>query len=94
VALSELENLKRFLEMNPTVDIEIRGHTDNIGDDKSNLELSDNRARVVHEWLAQQGIEADRIRYRGFGEQQPVADNATEEGRRLNRRTEIYIRSL
>ncbi len=68
---------------------EIGGHTDNVGDAQSNLDLSQRRAAVVREQLVARGVPADQLVARGFGMTQPVADNTTEEGRAQNRRTSI-----
>lgn len=69
--------------------VEIGGHTDNVGDDKSNLALSEKRAKAVKDYLVQKGIAADRIIAKGYGESTPVATNDTPEGRQQNRRTEV-----
>ena len=80
-----------FLKENPTVKVEIQGHTDNIGRDDDNLLLSENRARSVYEYVVSQGIPANRLRYKGYGESNPIASNSTEEGRAKNRRTVFLI---
>jgi outer membrane protein OmpA-like peptidoglycan-associated protein len=82
-----------FLEENPSVKIAIHGHTDNVGDEKDNLILSEKRAATVMRYLILEGISPARLQYKGFGESQPVADNTTEEGRAKNRRTEFVILS-
>ncbi len=87
----ELEKLFFFLNQNKTVKILIEGHTDNSGNTKHNLELSENRAKAVYDYLVQKGIAANRLSYKGFGESKPIADNATEEGKQQNRRTEFTI---
>ena len=69
----------------------VEGHTDSTGSDAYNQTLSENRARTVANYLSSQGVSAARIRSQGFGETMPVADNATEDGRRRNRRVEIKI---
>lgn len=91
---AELEKLIEFLEENPEVKIEIRGFTDDVGDDESNLELSQNRAKAVLNYLTNKGIAPDRITHKGFGETNPVADNKTVEGRAKNRRTEFIITAI
>ena len=68
---------------------EIGGHTDNVGDEQANLELSQRRAEVVRDQLAARGVPADALVARGYGMTQPIADNETEEGRARNRRTSI-----
>lgn len=88
---TEIEHLQEFLMQNPEVFIEIRGHTDDVGQPEDNLALSQARADRVKEALVQKGIDPERISTRGFGETQPIADNDTEQGRQLNRRTEFLI---
>ncbi|HWJ90832.1 MAG TPA: OmpA family protein [Flavisolibacter sp.] len=87
----ELEKLLQLLQDNPTVKIQIEGHTDNIGTAADNLKLSENRARSVVKYLTGRGIAAARLSAKGFGATRPVADNKTEEGRAQNRRTEIKV---
>lgn len=86
-----LAGFSDFLKTNPTLKVAIQGHTDDVGDDTANLELSENRARAVYEYLVSTGIPAARLSYKGFGETKPVADNGTETGRAKNRRTEFLI---
>lgn len=87
-----IEEFVEFLNANPTIKIEIQGHTDNIGDDKSNMALSSDRAFTVLEALQQLGVSKDRlVGFKGFGKNQPIATNDTEEGRSKNRRTEFVI---
>ena len=81
-----------FLKTSPSLKIEVRGHTDNVGDQKSNLALSTDRAFSVRDLLISKGIEEKRlINFKGYGASLPVADNATEAGRAKNRRTEFVI---
>ncbi len=87
----ELDKLVAFLQKNPTLKIEISGHTDNQGDQKSNLTLSDNRSKTVYNYLVSKGIAAERLSSKGYGDTMPIADNKTPEGRSLNRRTEFKI---
>ena len=87
----ELQQLLQFLRDNPNIKIRITGHTDNIGSQSYNLELSQNRARAVADYLLNAGIAATRVSYVGLGSSEPVADNDTEEGRAQNRRTEFLI---
>ncbi len=91
MSFAELATVKRFLEENPNVKVSIEGHTDNEGSPSYNRQLSTNRAKAVYEYLATQGIKRDRMKYEGFGADQPVAGNDTEAGRALNRRTELRI---
>ncbi len=74
--------------------VDVIGHTDNVGSDKYNQQLSENRARSVAEYLSGQGILAARLLISGMGEAQPVASNATPEGRSQNRRVNIQIAPL
>lgn len=88
---TELKTLLAFLNTNPQMNIRIDGHTDNQGSDTHNAVLSKNRADAVKEYLQKNGVDAKKISTRGFGASKPIADNFTEEGRRLNRRTEITV---
>lgn len=90
----ELNKLLWTLRKNVNMQIEIRGHTDNEGDEKSNLALSEARAKAVYQYLEGRGIAAERMSYKGFGESQPIADNATAAGRKQNRRTEFSITKM
>jgi outer membrane protein OmpA-like peptidoglycan-associated protein len=72
------------------VNIEVAGHTDSKGSDAYNMKLSQQRAEAVRNFLISRGVAADRLTAKGYGESQPVADNATEEGRFQNRRVELY----
>ncbi len=87
----ELNKLLWTLRKNTAMRIEIRGHTDNEGDDKSNQVLSEARAKAVYQYLVGRGIETARLTYTGMGETQPIADNNTPEGRKQNRRTEFKV---
>jgi outer membrane protein OmpA-like peptidoglycan-associated protein/type II secretory pathway pseudopilin PulG len=87
----ELDNLFDLLRDNPSVKIEIRGHTDNVGKASDNMALSNNRAQAVVKYLVSKGIEQPRLSFKGYGATQPVADNKTEEGRAKNRRTEVRV---
>jgi outer membrane protein OmpA-like peptidoglycan-associated protein/tetratricopeptide (TPR) repeat protein len=88
---SELDKLFILLRDNPTLKIQISGHTDNVGKAEDNLVLSNSRAQAVVKYLVSKGIEQQRLTFKGFGAAQPVADNATEEGRAQNRRTEMKV---
>jgi outer membrane protein OmpA-like peptidoglycan-associated protein len=89
----ELDNLTSFLKKNSGIHIEIRGHTDNVGKEEDNLLLSENRAKALYDYLVLNGIDSNRLEYMGFGESRPIADNSSEEGRKLNRRTEFIVLS-
>ena len=88
---AELDKLVQLLNDNPTLKIQIGGHTDNIGKPADNLALSNNRAKAVVNYLVAKNISAQRLTAKGFGETQPVDDNKTEEGRARNRRTELKV---
>lgn len=90
-SMPELNKLLSYLKSSSTVRIEVSGHTDNTGDVKANLLLSENRAKAVFDYLVKSGIPATRLTYKGFGDTKPVADNSTEEGKSSNRRTEFTI---
>ena len=88
---TELDKLIQFLKANPKAVIEISGHTDNVGKPSDNITLSENRAKAVLEYLVQSEIPENRLKAVGYGDQQPIADNSTKEGRAQNRRTEFKI---
>ncbi len=87
----ELDKLVALLTSNPQMQIEIGGHTDNTGNSTYNQTLSNQRAGSVHDYLVSQGIEPERLSYKGYGEDEPIDTNNTEDGRANNRRTEIKI---
>lgn len=90
-SFSELERLTKLLNDLSRIRIEISGHTDNIGSAAYNQRLSENRAKAVVDYLISQGISKDRLEYKGYGFEKPIATNDTEEGRQMNRRTEFKI---
>ncbi|HMO89539.1 MAG TPA: OmpA family protein [Lacibacter sp.] len=90
-SLGELDRVVQLLNDNPTLRIELIGHTDNVGKPADNQLLSQNRARAVVNYLVSKGIAAGRLQARGMGATQPVADNSTEAGRAQNRRTELRV---
>jgi outer membrane protein OmpA-like peptidoglycan-associated protein len=87
----ELDKVLKLLNDNPKMEIEISGHTDNVGSDAFNLKLSDGRANAVRTYLISKGIAETRITAKGYGETKPVATNDTDEGRQTNRRVEFTI---
>nr|MBS0036778.1 OmpA family protein [Saprospiraceae bacterium] len=91
---SELDRLASYLLANDQLEVEIHGHTDNIGDPDHNMELSEHRAAEVVNYLIDKNVDPDRITGRGFGENKPVASNETEEGRAQNRRTEMVVKRM
>jgi outer membrane protein OmpA-like peptidoglycan-associated protein len=86
-----LDDVAASMVKYPNSLIDVYGHTDSTGSDAFNQTLSENRARTVANYLTSRGVAAARIRSQGYGETMPVADNATDEGRRKNRRVEIKI---
>ena len=90
-SFSELDRVVEFLKDNPNVKIELSGHTDNVGDKAFNKNLSQKRADTVMQYIISKGINVARLTGKGYGMEKPVADNATEEGRALNRRVEFTI---
>ena len=87
----ELDKVVQLLQDNPTIKIQMEGHTDNVGAAADNQKLSEARAKSAVNYLIAKGIKTDRMVAKGFGATKPVADNKTEEGRALNRRTELKI---
>jgi outer membrane protein OmpA-like peptidoglycan-associated protein len=87
----EIDKLIEFMNTNPRIKIEVGGHTDNIGEKKKNEVLSNNRAKAVFDYLVLKGILPSRLSFKGYADMQPIADNKTEAGKKLNRRTEFKI---
>ncbi len=90
-SFAELNQLADMLSENPNVKIELSGHTDNQGSSKLNLSLSQERVNKVKMYLTEHGVEGNRIKGKGYGGTKPIASNASEETRKLNRRVEITI---
>lgn len=88
---SELGRILKLMNDISSLRIEISGHTDNIGSVKSNKNLSEQRAKAVKDYLVQNGANKERLTFKGYGSTQPVANNSTEGGRQLNRRTEFKV---
>ena len=84
-----LQQLREALEASPALSVDIEGHTDDVGSDAYNADLSQRRAAAVVTWLTEHGIAEERLTPVGKGEMEPVADNATADGRALNRRVDI-----
>ncbi len=87
----QLNNIAAILKAYPAVHLTIGGYTDNTGNAANNLKLSQNRANSVVDQLVTMGIDRSRLVAKGYGEQHPVGDNATEEGRALNRRISMLV---
>lgn len=90
-SITELQKVVRFLTENSSVKVEIGGHTDNQGAADYNKQLSLKRAESVATYLSANGVDAKRIKMKGFGADKPIADNTTESGRQKNRRIEFKI---
>ncbi|MBD3810556.1 MAG: OmpA family protein, partial [Sulfuricurvum sp.] len=86
-----LDDIANVMVKYPETKIEVQGHTDSIGDNNTNLSLSQLRAQSVTSYLTAKGVDSNRIRSVGFGETMPIASNDTAEGREKNRRVEIKI---
>ena len=86
-----LNNLANTLNQFPETRIQIAGHTDNVGSNASNMQLSQQRANSVRSYLASVGVAAQRMQAVGYGETRPIADNSTDYGRAQNRRVEITL---
>ena len=88
---NEIDRVASVLTRYPETLIRVEGHTDSVGTEKYNMDLSFRRANSVRDLLAQRGVDIRRIETVGFGESMPVATNDTEAGRQLNRRVEIKV---
>ncbi len=89
-----LNKVANVLADYPSTAVHILGHTDSVGSDQYNQQLSVRRASSVQGYLSRQGVDATRTRTRGYGETMPVSDNATAVGRQQNRRVEIYLKPI
>jgi OmpA-OmpF porin, OOP family len=87
----QLRNIAEIMKAYPNVNAKIGGYTDNVGEDAYNMKLSTNRARNTEQEIVKLGVNDARLEAEGYGEQHPVADNATEEGRQRNRRIDIRV---
>lgn len=88
---AELNRLLRFLNRHPDIAILIEGHTDNVGSHTYNMQLSEERASAVVNYLVEHGIPDDRLQFRGYGYTRPVIENITDKNRSLNRRVAFRI---
>ena len=86
-----IDMLASFLENHPEINVELAGHTDNVGSDTYNLKLSNERAEVVRQALIDKGIASERLTAKGYGATKPLQPNDTEEHRAMNRRTEMIV---
>ena len=90
-AMTAIDRLAQLLSVYPERSIRIEGHTDAVGDDAANQELSLRRAAAVRDALLARGVDASRIEAVGYGATRPIADNRTESGRQKNRRIDIVL---
>lgn len=88
-----LDEIADVLRNDPSLYVDIAGHTDNVGDDAYNMQLSQERADACRNYLVSKGISADRITAKGYGETEPIGDNNTATGKAQNRRTEFKLRN-
>ena len=88
-----LQAMTAIFKQYPKADFAIEGHTDSVGSKKSNQALSERRANAVRDYLIANGISADRLTAKGYGEDNPIADNKTRAGRKENRRVEVKLKS-
>jgi OOP family OmpA-OmpF porin len=86
-----MEDAYKALTANPDMNVEISGHTDFVGSEAFNQNLSLRRAQTVKNWLVNRGISSNRMKTVGRGENEPVADNGTDDGRSENRRIEFFV---
>ena len=93
-SMPEMRRLAQILLNNPTVKVEIQGHTDNIGEPGGLIELSLARAVAVKEFLMKQGVSSTRLSVKGLGSKYPVGSNASEEERSKNRRVELKVSNI
>lgn len=93
-SICELDRFVAFLKLNKKIRVEIAAHTDNVGDESKNIELSQKRAQKVVDYCISKGIKSKRLVAKGYGPTQPIAFNKDEEGRAMNRRIEFRIISL
>ena len=87
---NELDKLSNYI-FKYNINIQIEGHTDSVGNSDMNLILSENRARAVNKYLIERGVSKEKLTYIGYGSSKPIADNSSENGRALNRRTSFKI---
>lgn len=90
-SMNELDKVVALMNENPKLRIQISGHTDRVGRREDNLILSENRAKAVLQYLVSKGIPAGRLQSKGYGDSKPLASNDTEQGKSLNRRTELNV---
>jgi outer membrane protein OmpA-like peptidoglycan-associated protein len=84
-----LGEIAKMLQQSPDVKLSVEGHTDNVGAAASNQGLSEKRAQAIVAWLTAHGVDASRLKAKGWGQTKPVADNSSEDGRAKNRRVDL-----
>jgi outer membrane protein OmpA-like peptidoglycan-associated protein len=87
----EIDAFLEAFKVNPKLVVEIGGHTDNVGAEDMNQKLSENRAKAIVDCMIAKGIDSSKLKYKGYGENQPCATNKTAQGRQLNRRIEVTV---
>ena len=87
-----LNQAVELLNQIPNRSLVIQGHTDSVGSEEFNMELSEQRAKKVYDYMMGQGLDIKKVSYKGYGEARPIADNNTKEGRKANRRVEFRIK--
>ena len=90
----ELDRMADFIKNSAGIRFEIGGHTDNVGKTDYNQQLSEKRAKTVCDYLLKKGVDASQLSFKGYGASAPIGDNATQEGREMNRRTELKVLEL
>jgi outer membrane protein OmpA-like peptidoglycan-associated protein len=90
-AREKLAKLAGIVQAHSGLNLQIEGHTDSVGSEEFNRELSEKRANVVRDYLISQGVMPGAVTARGYGKSQPIASNDTSEGRQLNRRVEMIV---
>jgi outer membrane protein OmpA-like peptidoglycan-associated protein len=90
-AVTAIDRLAQLMKVYPERSVRIEGHTDSLGDDAANQQLSERRAKAVRDAVLARGIDAARVEAVGYGETRPIAGNATPSGRQKNRRIEIVL---
>jgi outer membrane protein OmpA-like peptidoglycan-associated protein len=87
----ELDRIVDLMKVNPKLQVEISAHTDDVGEEDSNMKLSNKRAQSALEYLIKKGVGKDRMTPKGYGESQPLFENNSDEHRALNRRVELKV---
>lgn len=90
----ELDVVADYMHRTAGIKLEVSGHTDNVGNEKINLELSEKRAKAVMDYLVSKSIDPGRMTHKGYGSTKPIADNSSDEGRKQNRRVELVFTTI